>query len=345
MGIFGRRRATVGLDIGSRYVKLAEMDHGGDLPELRRIMARPLPEGAVVDGEMASRELLSDAVGTLLDAAALRSRDVVTALGGHDVFVRRIEVAQVPDADARDLVVREARRRVPFDLQSVHIDFQTLAPHTAGGPMEVLLVATRTECVQTRISVLAGAGATAARLDVEALALCNALCHNYPGAAEGVVALVNLGHEVTNIVILDDGAPALIRDLPLGMRRFGELLQRVHGLPVEMVEEVIRGRKALRGLDRAVRTGADVVAVGIERACAFLGSQRPGGGLGRVFLSGGGACLPGVAEVLGHRMKVETRVTNPCERVAVSPDLQGRRALSGSAPLFLQAIGLALRSA
>lgn len=345
MGIFGRKNTTVGLDIGSGFVKVAEIDHGGDRPELRRIMARPVPGGAVVDGEITNRKRLSDAVRALLEAAALRSRDVITALGGHDVFVRKVEVAQVPNVPAHELIAREAQRRVPFDLQGVHLDFQTLRPSAPDGQMEALLVAAKKECVQTRISLLDDAGATAALLDVEALALCNALCHNYPAASEGVVALVNLGHEITNIVILEDGTPALLRDLPLGMRRFGELLQRVHGLPVELVEEVIQGRKELRGLERAVETGADVVAVGIERACAFVGSRRPGGGLGRLFLSGGGACLDGVAEILGHRMKVETRVANPCERVAIAPGLQGGSALSSAAPLFLQAIGLALRGA
>ena len=345
MGIFGRKKTTVGLDIGSGLIKLAEIDHGGDRPELRRVMARPVPGGAVVDGEITNRELLSDAVRALLEAASLRSSEVITALGGHDVFVKKVEVAAVPKVPARDLIAQEAQRRVPFDLESVHLDFQTLGPNGLNGRIEALLVAAKKECVQARISLLDDAGLTAARLDVEALALCNALCHNYPGVSEGVVALVNLGHEVTNIVILEDGTPALIRDLPLGLRRFGELLQRVHGLPVELVEEVIQGRRELQGLDRAVETGADVVAVGIERACAFLGSQRPGGGLGRAFLSGGGACMAGVAEVLGRRMKVETRVANPCERVAVAPGLQGRSALAGAAPLFLQAIGLALRTA
>ena len=345
MGIFGRKRVAVGLDIGSGFIKLAEVDHGGDYPQLRQIVARAIPAGAIAEGEIVRGELLADAVRRLLDAAAIRSRDVITALGGHDVFVKKVEMARVEEADARDLIRREAGRHVPFDLQSVQLDFQILHPRGPDGRMEVLLVAAKKECVEARISLLADAGAAVALLDVEALALCNGLCHNYPGASEGVVALVNLGHEVTNIVILEDGAPALIRDLPLGLRRFGELLQRVHGLPVEWVQEVIQGRRELEGLGRAVETGADVVAVGIERACAFLGTRRPGGGLGRVFLSGGGACVPGVAEVLGRRMKVETRVTNPCEMVSVAPGLAGRGALSGAAPLFLQAIGLALRGA
>lgn len=345
MAIFGKKRTAAGLDIGSGFVKLAVVDHGGDRPELRRFAARPIPVGAVVNGEIVRPDLLAKAVRRLLDEAAVRSRDVVTALGGHDVFVKRVEMARVEGADARELIRRHAERHVPFDLPSVHLDFQVLRSRGPQGGMRVLLVAAKKECVEARISLLADAGAGIALLDVEALALCNCLFHNYPGASDGVVAHVNIGHEVTNIVILEDGAPALIRDLPLGLRRFGELLKRVHGLPVEWIQEVIQGRRELKGLGRAVETGADVVAVGVERACAFLGTRRPGGGLGRVFLSGGGACVLGVAEALGRRMKVETRVANPCENVSVAPGLHGRNTLSGTAPLYFKAIGLALRGA
>ena len=52
-------------------------------------------------------------------------------------------------------------------------------------------------------------------------------------AARGVVGLVNMGHETTNINILDDGVPVLTRDIPIGTRRFKEDLQRERGLSAE----------------------------------------------------------------------------------------------------------------
>ena len=345
MSFFGRKRTSVGLDIGTGCIKLAEVDQGGDRPELLQAVARPMPAGAVVDGEIARPDLVAAAVRTLLDDTDLGSRSVITALGGHDVFVKRLKVARKQGADPDDQVRREAERHIPFDVRSVHLDFHILDPHGNDPQMDVLLAAAKKDRVDARISLLADAGASVSLLDVEPLALCNSLSHNHPSACEGVVGLVNLGHESTNIIILVDGSPVLIRDLPLGLKRFGELLQRVHGLPVEWAEEVIQGRRALEGFDRAVETGADVIAVGIERACAFAGKGRPGEGLGRVFLSGGVACVQGVAEVLGRRMKVETRVANPCERVAVASGARGRSILADASPLFFQSIGLALRAA
>ena len=345
MGLFGRKKTSVGLDIGSGYIKLAEVDHSGDRPEITRVAAHPIPEGSVADGEIVRPDRVAHAVRSLLDATGAGARDVVVALGGHDVFVKRLEMIGTGRSDTGDLIRREAERHIPFDIRSVQLDFQILRHRAASESVEVLLVAAKKDCIEARLALLEAAGAGVSLLDVEAFALCNGLCHNYPGVSSGVVALVDIGQEATNIIILEDGIPLLIRDLPLGLKRFGELLQRVYGLPTEWAEEVILGRRELEGLDRAMDTGADVVAVGIERASAFLGARPPGGGIGRVFVSGGGACLEGVARVLARRLKVETRVANPCERVSAAAGIHGRKALAESSPLFFQSIGLALRSA
>ena len=73
---------------------------------------------------------------------------------------------------------------------------------------------------------------SAAAVDVDAFALHNAFEINHPTAMTGVVALVNIGHEVTNINILDEGVPILTRDVTLGTRRLREDLQRDRGLVV-----------------------------------------------------------------------------------------------------------------
>ena len=43
---------------------------------------------------------------------------------------------------------------------------------------------------------------------------------------KGIVALANIGHETTIVNLLEDGVPVLTRDLPVGVRRLREDLQR-----------------------------------------------------------------------------------------------------------------------
>ena len=124
----------------------------------------------------------------------------------------------------------EAEQHVPFDMESVELDFQILDPDADGLEMSVLLVAAKRELIESKTRMLTDAGLEPAIVDVEAFALHNAFEVNHPDAMNGVVGLVNIGHDVTNINILDDGVPLLTRDLTVGTRRFREDLQRERGL-------------------------------------------------------------------------------------------------------------------
>jgi type IV pilus assembly protein PilM len=89
----------------------------------------------------------------------------------------------------------------------------------------------------------------------------------------------------------------------------------------------------------------DELAVGIERAAAFIVAQSGGEGIGRVFLSGGGAAVPGMVQALGNRLGVRTEVASPLKRVGVRPDVMQSTAIDEVAPMLMLPIGLALRTA
>jgi len=51
MGLFGRKKTTVGLDIGSGLVKVAVVDHSKSTPELIKVAITPLPDDAIVEAK------------------------------------------------------------------------------------------------------------------------------------------------------------------------------------------------------------------------------------------------------------------------------------------------------
>src|SRR5207302_6874795 len=93
----------------------------------------------------------------------------------------------------------EAEQHVPFDMDSVELDFQILDPEGSGSEMSVLLVAAKRELIESKVRVLTDAGLEPAIVDVEAFALHNAFEIAYPDAMSGVVGLLNIGHDVTNL--------------------------------------------------------------------------------------------------------------------------------------------------
>ena len=149
---------------------------------------------------------------------------------------------------------------------------------------------------------LAEAGITPGSRDVDGFGLHNALELNYPDGMTGAVGLVNIGHEVTNINIRDDGVPILTRDLPIGTRRIREDLQREHGLSAADAEALIRGYDRSPQLDAVINQRTEEIATGLERAIAFLSTTLNGDGqMKAVYTFGGGSRTPGRHDALGQR--------------------------------------------
>jgi len=346
MALFGRKRTTVGLDIGSGLIKLVAISHGTGEPVLSKVAFTSVMDDAIVEGEVVDTGIVADAIKGLLAAAGIKAKQVVTAVGGRDVIIKKVTMDRMKEAEARDMIRWEAEQHVPFDMDNVELDFQILDPEGDGLQMTVLLVAAKRELVETKVALLADVGLEASVIDVDAFALHNAFEVNYPDAMSGVVGLVNIGHEQTNVNILDHGVPVLTRDIPVGTRRFREDMQRERGISADEADKLLQGFERSDVLDPFLETRGEELAVGIERAAAFLQSaSRSTAGISRLFTTGGGARIPGLNRVLADRLRLPVQVANPLERLQVAEGVFDTMNIDEIAPLLMLPVGLALRTA
>ncbi|HEV8125382.1 MAG TPA: type IV pilus assembly protein PilM [Gemmatimonadales bacterium] len=346
MALFGRKRTTVGLDIGSGLIKLVAISHGSGEPVLTKVAFTTVVDDAIVEGEVMDTGIVADAIRGLMASAGIKTKNVVIAVGGRDVIIKKIAMERVKEAEARQLIRWEAEQHVPFDMENVELDFQILDPEGDGLQMSVLLVAAKRELVENKMALLTQAGLTPQIIDVDAFALHNAFELNHPDAMHGVVGLVNLGHETTNINILEDGIPVLTRDLPVGTRRFREDMQRERGLTAEEADKLLQGFERSEVLEPFLETRGEELAVGIERATAFLQSaSRSAGGISRLYTTGGGSRIPGLNKVLADRLRLPVQQANPMERLQVAEEVLSTLNADEVGPLLMLPIGLALRSA
>jgi type IV pilus assembly protein PilM len=347
MGLFGRNATTVGLDIGSGLIKLVAISHASGGPVLTKVAFTSVVNDAIVEGEIMDPAIVAEAIKGLMASTGIKATKVVVAVGGRDVIIKKISMDRMKEAEAREVIRWEAEQHVPFDMDNVELDFQILDPEAEGLQMTVLLVAAKRELVEHKLTLLSDIGLEAGVIDVDAFALHNAFEINYPEAMRGVVGLVNIGHETTNINILDDGVPVLTRDIPIGTRRFKEDLQRERGLSADEADAVLQGADtASEVLDPLLESRGEELAVGIERAAAFLqSSSRSANGVGRIFTTGGGARIPRLNKVLSDRLRIPVQLANPIEKLQVADGVFDRFPVDEVAPLLMLPIGLALRSA
>jgi len=346
MALFGRKKLTVGLDVGSGLVKAVVIDHSGPTPELAKVVITPLNDTAIVEGEVMDHGIVADAIRQTLAATGAKTKHIVAAVGGRDVIIKKIQMERVKEQQARELMRWEAEQHVPFDMDSVELDFQVLDPDGDGLDMNVLLVAAKRELVEAKQALLFEAGASPSVIDVDAFALHNAFEANYPEALDGTIALLNIGNESTNLNILDDGIPILTRDLGVGTRRLREDLQRDYGISADDAEDLLRGYDRHPMLDGVVALRGEEIAIGMERAATFIASsQRNFGAIRAVYACGGGSRVPGLLPWLSDRLRNPVQPANALARIAVRDGALEFLSTDEVAPLLMLPVGLALRAA
>lgn len=343
MTVFGRRRKSTGLDIGSGFIKLVQVDHSGDQPEVTRVGICPLPATAVVGGTVTEPFLVATKVRELVDASGVEPLGLVVSMGSRDVVLRTITMERMAEEDARQVLALEVDRHIPIDPREVVVDLHILDPHGTGPEMDVLLAAASRKLVRERLALLADAGLDPWVVDVDALALHNAFRHNHPEVGPGVTALVDLGHDSTTVNMMMEGRPVLSETVPFGTRQIREELEYELGFREEEVEAAILGRVRPVELQPLVDIGAEDVAAAIRQSSSLVLPMDSGRDLGQVFLSGEGARISGMADGLANRLGVETRWANPFERTPVRPGAVDPLDLEEVASMLQLPLGLGLR--
>ena len=225
-----RKGSTVGLDIGSSHVKVIEIDHSGSRPKITHFGLTALPPEAIVEGEIMDRDLVIAGIKECIEKAGVTATDVVTAISGRAVIVKKVVMDKMSADDAQEAIFWEAEQHVPFDIDDVCLDFQILKDDIGANQMEVLLVAAKKDMINTHANLIKDAGFTPTVIDVDSFAVQNCFEGGRGIAADEdskkVIGLVNIGSNVTNINIIQDASPHFTRDISVGSNNFAEVIQK-----------------------------------------------------------------------------------------------------------------------
>jgi type IV pilus assembly protein PilM len=343
-----KAKTSIGLDIGSSYVKVVEIDHSKSEPVLSSYAVAKLPPEAIVEGEIMDRSLVIEGIQSCMAKAGVEKKEVVTAVSGRAVIVKKIMMDKMNPEDAREAIFWEAEQHVPFDIDDVCLDFEVLREDVGANQMEILLVAAKKEMVETHAGLVKDAGYTPIVIDVDSFAIQNAYELTHEDLGDRVAGLINIGSDVTNINIIQNNIPLFTRDLSVGSSVFIDAIQREMGIGFEEAEGIVNGTAQPEDEEKCkkiIASACDELSAGINRSISFLKTAGDAERLDEVILSGGGARVPGLREFLSEKHGVEFKVNDSVSKVQQGDKLDSEAAgdLEKLAPMLTVSLGLALR--
>ena len=341
----------LGVDIASTSIKLVELaDAGKGLYRLERYVIEPLPKDVVTDGNIVNVEAAGEALRRAWKRLGSRNRNVALALPAAMVITKKIIVAAGQREEDLELTVEaEANQYIPFALDEVNLDFQTLGP-APNNPdeVEVLIAASRKEKVEDRVAVAETAGLKARILDAESYATQEAfrlIAPSLPAnGRDQNIALVDIGAHVTHFYVLRNHEILFSRDQAFGGNQLTQDIQRAFNLSPDEAESARKNQGLPENYDRDVlQPFMESLALEVTRALQFFFTSTSYNQVDQIVLAGGCALLPGLDELVAKRAGVATLVANPFASMQSSDRIRPRQ-LAQEAPMLMIATGLAMRS-
>ena len=340
----------IGVDISSSSVKLVELvDAGKGAIRVERYAIESLPKDSVVDGNIANLEAVVESVTRGWKKLATRTKNVAMALPTAAVITKVIIVpAGLREEEMEVQVESEANQYIPFALEEVNLDFQVIGPAPSSPEeVQVLIAASRKEKVEDRVAVAEAAGLKALVMDVENYAVqasFELIRKQFPADGKDQnVALVDIGANIMNIVVLRNDQPVYTREQAFGGGQLTQDIMRQYGMSQEEAEAAKRtGGLPDNYESEVLRPFLENVALEIQRAMQFFFTSTQYNSVEHILLTGGSAVIAGMDEMVSTRTQVNTMVANPFAGMAISPRIQLKR-LVADAPSLMVACGLALR--
>jgi type IV pilus assembly protein PilM len=343
--------ALIGVDVSSTALKLVELSEAGKgAYRLERYAIEPLPKDVVTDGNIANLDQVSDALRRAHKRLGSRNRNIALALPAAMVITKKIIVPAGQTEEELELQVEtEANQYIPFALDEVNLDFQTLGPApNSPDEVEVLIAASRKEKVEDRVAIADAAGLKPRVMDVESYATEEAfklIAPSLPAnGRDQNIALVDVGAHVMHFYVLRNNQILFSRDQAFGGNQLTHEIQRAFNLSPEEAESAKKNAGLPENYDVDVlQPFMETLALEVTRALQFFFTSTSYSQVDQIVLAGGCALIPGLDELVAKRAGANAIVGNPFANMGVSDRIRPRQ-LAADAPLLLIACGLALRS-
>ena len=340
----------IGVDISSTSVKMVELAEGSKGSyRLEGYAIAPLVKDAVVDGNIAGLDQVSDAVKRAWKLLGSRERHLALALPAAAVISKKVLMqAGVREEEMELQVEAEANQYIPFSLDEVNIDFQVLGP-APNNPeeVEVLIAASRKEKIEDRVAAAEGADLKVVVMDVETYATETAYAlaaDQLPnGGKDQTVMIVDIGASMMHINVLHDNQSVYIREQSFGGGQLTLEIQRRFGLSAEEAEMAKRKGGLPKSYELEVlQPFVQSLALEVARALQFFTSSTQYNHVDHIMLAGGCASIPAVDVMVHERTKVNTVVANPFHGMSLNSKIKQQQ-IAEDAPSLMIACGLAMR--
>lgn len=331
-----------GVDIGDTAVKAVKLKRVGKQVAMLDFQVIAYDQ---LSGEPGARRegMAAEALQALQNAGMGKDKCYIS-IAPQAVFSRFISLPPVDKRRIPEIVLYEARQQIPFNLDEVIWQYQTVREEfQLGEEIEIGLFAVKREVVESYLAELWPIAKQIQGIQVGPLALHNFV--TYSLSLDRPTVVLDIGAQSTDLLIID-GPKFWLRNLPIAGNSFTSALEKRLNIPRAEAEKLKRGiaesrhrRKLLEVLRPVMR---DLVAE-VQRSIGYYKSLSQEAKFEDIIVLGDGFKLFGLDRFLADQLQYHIDTVDQVENLPWQGPGPREDEFRASMPTLGPAIGLALQ--
>lgn len=334
------------LDIGTNSIRMIQLSGNAEKGwTLDKFAYVPVDQKITKDDSETGKRKLGEIILGAREQAGIKTKNIAIGLPARKTYTAIIEVPNAPQRELTQTVKYEADQYVPMSVDEAKIDFAVLgiSPNDAK-KAEILLSSTDNAYAESVMESVEQLGLNVIAQEPEPIAMVRALA---PVGVQDARMIIDLGETSTDLVVMYQGSPRLVRSIPGGLLSFVRTVENSLKVRDDQARQFILkfglAQDKLEGkVFEALRSTLEGFAMEMTKSVRFFQNRYVGAQVGGIVLSGFSGIIPFMAEYIEMQTGVATTQGNPWQYVKVTPAQQ--QMLLPVASEFAVAIGLAERS-
>ena len=334
------------LDIGTNSIRMIQLSGNAEKGwTLDKFAYVPVDQKITKDDSETGKRKLGEIILGAREQAGIKTKNIAIGLPARKTYTAIIEVPNAPQRELTQTVKYEADQYVPMSVDEAKIDFAVLgiSPNDAK-KAEILLSSTDNAYAESVMESVEQLGLNVIAQEPEPIAMVRALA---PVGVQDARMIIDLGETSTDLVVIYQGSPRLVRSIPGGLLSFVRTVENSLKVRDDQARQFILkfglAQDKLEGkVFEALKSTLEGFAMEMTKSVRFFQNRYVGAQVGGIVLSGFSGIIPFMAEYIEMQTGVATTQGNPWQYVKVTPAQQ--QMLLPVASEFAVAIGLAERS-
>ncbi len=333
-----------GLDIGPKAVRLVHL-RSGNPKSLIKYAYVPIESKIALSDSKGDQQKLAEAVSQLVKQSAVGTKNIAVNIPSARVFTTVADVERLPKSELAQAINYQADSLIPTPLDESKVDWVLIGDSpTDKTKQEILLTSVTKKFVEDRLEMLESIGLNVIAFEPDNMAMARALTSADNPEPQ---LLLDVGPISTDLVVVFDGVPHLMRSVPTGVDTIIRAATQNLSIDDKQAEQFVfkfgLSQDKLEGqVFQAVSGTVETLVGEIEKSIKFFQTRYKDKTIAKIVVTGGASVIPEFPLYLANKFNINVEIGNVWRGVSYNQDRQNE--LLAISNQFAVAVGLAERA-